>query len=408
METMPNDECALVLARLIYAGLATAQPENLPQPWRTAYDAVRLVPASILSQRIRAFDEAIAEDPLANHLQADLEDARYKLDNTAIDQLRVYSGWETLQPPPLQKSTVGGVFTRPSLNLLVGAPGVKKTWLALDLAVSVATGQPWLGHPTEAAPVLILDEEGGLQRTWERLGRVMRGHSAPAETPVYFIPPSSFNFSRQESADSLAARANSLGVGLIIIDALVNIMPGCDENNVLSVQPVLDNLRYLARQTGATVVVIHHTNKQGIFRGSTSLSSGVDHLLLVESSPQEDLVELTTVKARDVEPVALTALCHFTADSFHATRTDHLPPIKLSTPALALLKDLAQRGSAPISALSSADRTASRTRTLLSELTAAGFVVRNPGSRGTRALYSLSPHAVKLLATPTPEKQATT
>jgi hypothetical protein len=168
-------------------------------------------------------------------------------------------------------------------------------------------------------------------------------------------------------------------------------MPGCDENNVLSVQPVLANLRRVAREANAAVVVVHHTNKQGMFRGSTSLASGVDHLLVVESSPQDDLVELTTAKARDIEPVALTALCHFAPDSFHITRADQLASTKITTPAFVLLQDLSQRTSATTAELSTPQRTASRTRTLLSELAAAGYIRRtNSGSRGTRAIYGLT------------------
>ncbi len=38
------------------------------------------------------------------------------------------------------------LFTRPSLNFLLGTPGSRKTWLAIDLAVCLATGQPWLDN----------------------------------------------------------------------------------------------------------------------------------------------------------------------------------------------------------------------------------------------------------------------
>lgn len=388
---MQSEDAALILARLIQFGFAAELPENLPPEWRVPYDAVRAVPASDHYQRAQAFTASLAEDPARFHMELELEQATHNLQDQVVEQLRVYSGWETLDPPPAQQACVTGIFTKPSLNLLVGAPGAKKTWLAFDLAVSVATGQPWLGHETEATPVLIVDEEGGLQRTWERLARVLRGHQAPRQTPVHFIPPSGFDFAQRGSSDSLAARARSLGAGLIIIDALINVMPGSDENNVLSVQPVLANLRRLAREANATVVVIHHTNKQGIFRGSTSLSSGVDHLLAVESAAQDNLVQLATIKARDIEPVSITARCNFQPSTFALSLTEDLPKVKLGSSARALLSRLAQLGSATPAQLSTSKLTSSTTRSLIRELVAAGLIERtNPGTRGTPAQYSLT------------------
>lgn len=193
---MQPEQAALVLARLITQGFAAELPEDLPPEWRLPYEAVRAVPASTRHQRSQAFSASLAEDPARFQMELEVEQATSSLENIAVDQLRVYSAWETLGPAPVQQSTVEGIFSRPSLNLLVGAPGAKKTWLALDLAVSVASGEPWVGHQTKPMPVLILDEEGGLLRTWDRLARVLRGHHSPPKTPVYFIPPSGFDFAR--------------------------------------------------------------------------------------------------------------------------------------------------------------------------------------------------------------------
>ena len=349
---------ASILANLIHNGLATESPDSLPPEWRAGYQAARQVSdRSGLYDRRLAFQQAVAEEPARYIMEAEIEDASKGL--SFIGQQRIYAAWETLDsPPPISEFVVEGLFDRSSLNLLVGAPGTKKTWTAIDLAVCVASGRPWLGHSTtprssgeklvpseplrgdegseienhqskiinfsgsstHGTPVLILDAEGGVRRMWDRLGRTLRGHDADPKVPLYFMPPSFINFTRGDrEAEYISKVANSLGAKLIIIDALANVMGGADENNVLSVQPIFDTLRKLAKDTSAAVIVIHHANKQGLFRGSSFMSSSVDHMLLVESPPDDNLLSIRTFKARDLAPVLLTARAVFnTADSVGA------------------------------------------------------------------------------------------
>jgi hypothetical protein len=63
--------------------------------------------------------------------------------------------------------------------VLAGEWGTGKSYLALDLAVSLAAGIPWLGHVTitTAVPVLYLDEENNETNARRRLSRVMRGRN---------------------------------------------------------------------------------------------------------------------------------------------------------------------------------------------------------------------------------------
>lgn len=429
-EEQANQRAAAALARLIHHGLAAVPPGDLPEDWREAYQAVRAVSGGLL-QRQQVFENAVAGSPFAAHMELEVEDALEALANPPQDSLRVYSAWETLDQPPTQEWCVQGVFTRPSLNLLVGAPGAKKTWLALDLAVSVASGQPWLGHPIGSAseplvgvgsprpissgkeptavesprpdaqgiPVLILDEEGGIQRTWDRLGRTLRGHKAPPDVPLYFLPPSGYNLANRSEVEAIAARARSLNVGLIIIDALVNVMPGVDENNVLSMQPVIANLSRLARQANATVLVIHHTNKRGVFRGSSLIASGVDHMLAIESAPNEELIYISTLKVRDLAPVSLTAQANF-VDGENGRSTFHL---SLASPTAALARVLSPAAGELIGLLQHqpltfpqltarlADIAPGSIRNLLHNLVLTGHIQRaDGGGRGQKALYQLA------------------
>lgn len=88
----------------------------------------------------------------------------------------LYSAADALKPPPTLHWCVQGLFAQPTFSMLVGDPGSKKTFLAIDLAVCVALGKPWLGHPVEQAPALFIDEQTGPIN----YGRV----STPPSTPT--------------------------------------------------------------------------------------------------------------------------------------------------------------------------------------------------------------------------------
>jgi hypothetical protein len=61
----------------------------------------------------------------------------------------------------------------------------------------------------------------------------------------------------------------------------------------------------------AAVILIHHTNKSGIYRGSTHLRGAVDLLLMVHSRRDTPLIEFQTIKTRDIAHQSFAAQIHF-------------------------------------------------------------------------------------------------
>jgi len=95
------------------------------------------------------------------------------------------------------------------------------------------------------------------------------------------------------------------GARLVLMDALPDLMLGGDENLVRDTQPVCRGLKGVCEVTGATVVVIHHTNKAGGFRGSTAIPGAVDLALQLTRKDKSRPVKVETVKERDIAPMAL-------------------------------------------------------------------------------------------------------
>lgn len=419
--TAADEAAAEILGALIQHAHRPSYPPDLSPDWQTAYDAVCEVHDTDFRTRFRAFTEAINED----------EDFVLKLNlvNEAMPEgvdrthqtREAYSADELMAPPPAIDWAVPNLFARPSLNFLIGQPGAKKTYLATDLAACVALGKPWLNHPTHQSHVLFVDEESGLYQLWGRFAAALKAHNAPWGLPLHAISLGGFDLRDPADAERLTNRALSHGSGLIIIDALANLMRGATDSSLASVQPVLFRLRRLAEQTRSAVLVLHHANKEGDFRGSSGIAASADLMLMAHSQPTSSYVELRTIKARFYAPPPFAARADFTpaADNspriiFHSAnlqddpfvfaseqkRAQQLkiaqsPSLAAVTPAqpsaaLAILTYLSQHPSATRQAITSQLNAFSPTtiRSVLHQLNASGLIKRSdPAGKGTPATY---------------------
>ena len=224
----------------------------------------------------------------------------------------VHTAAEALEEQEPREDIIERLFSVGSVDLVVGEGGAKKTWAMLDASVCVAQGTMWLGFETQQSAVLLIDEESGPRRLARRLGQVLRGHGAGPQTPISYVTLAGFNF-LQEQADigELQKLIALTGARLVVIDALSDVMLGGDENSVRDVAPVFHRLRQVAEATGAAIVVIHHCNKSGSYRGSSAMHGAVDLMLMVDSKPSESYIAFNVEKARDVEPHKFAAAANW-------------------------------------------------------------------------------------------------
>lgn len=195
---------------------------------------------------------------------------------------------------------------RDTLTLMIGAGGASKSWAALDLGIALASGQPWLGQPTQPAKVLYVDEDGQIAETVRRLQRLCSGRAI--EPPqladkLWLAPAQGFKIDSPTLYHDLASTSTRLGVDLIVIDALVAIHDS-DENDNKGMGFIMRGLlRTLMRDTGAGILLIHHEgkpseNRSGIFkaRGATEIINSSDAAISCTSTKDSHL--LTTLRSR--------------------------------------------------------------------------------------------------------------
>jgi len=209
---------------------------------------------------------------------------------------------EAFLPQPPVEWVVDQLFQRGSVNLVYGAPGSKKTYIMLDCAVCVAGHEVWLRRETYGGPVLLIDEESGPRRLNRRLAEVGRGHRASADLPISYTTLAMFNLlscpADVQHLDVLFGQEQPV---LVVIDALADVMVGGDENEVKDTHPVLQKLKGLAHKHNCAVVVIHHSNRQGKYRGSSAIPGVVDVMLSVDSPNGVSNITFVTEKNRDGE-----------------------------------------------------------------------------------------------------------
>ncbi len=418
---LPNPEAAKYVSRLIQHNHKESLPPGLPIEWVYITDAIDQVAARGRRARYQAFVEATRDF----HFEMVEEvNACMKAIEDRDEPSRVfYRADDAYTDPPALEWAVEGLLTRPSLNLLVGPPGSLKTWAALDLAVAVAAGQPWLGRkttfsdmhgqtPNEPAPcqtpaqqeegvgAIFLDEETGLSRLWGRVHAVLHGRAAGHGLPFYYVSLGGYDLRQPEDIDHLIQRALTFEAQLVVIDTLAGVLRGGDENSLLSIQPLLYNLRRLAEHCRAAVLLVHHTNRSGSFRGSSSISAGVDLMLSIQS-PEEGHIHFETLKARHAAPPSFAAQAHFEQSEggllrVHLTAAEEKPqpekPITLTPAGLQILQRIAHiRRSTTEDLLHYVQAAAPTVRQNIHNLIAAGYIIRTDGgARGARAEYELT------------------
>jgi len=225
----------------------------------------------------------------------------------ALRRPRIYSldEVEALQPPPW---LIDGILPAQSLGLLYGPTGGGKTFLAIDLALSIATGYPWLGRNVEGGSVVFCSGEGisGLSR---RIG-AWRADRAPVDPFAAGQPARSRVFVAEVpwllDSDAVmgfveAVRAVEVKPSLVVIDTLARAIVGGDENSAKDVGVAIAAADRIKAALGSAVLFVHHAGKdkdRGA-RGSSALLAAVDTAFSLDGPT--DRLELRCEKQKDAE-----------------------------------------------------------------------------------------------------------
>jgi AAA domain len=221
---------------------------------------------------------------------------------------------------------VEGLWGAQSVGVIGGAPKCAKTWLGLDMALSVATGTACLGRYAvpEPGPALVYLAEDALPVVRERVAGMARHRGLDlAEVDVHVITAPVLRLDRDPDRTRLLQAIRQLRPRLLLLDPLVRLH-GIDENNAGEVAALLAYFRSLQRELALSVVLVHHTRKnaaggaaagQGL-RGSSDIHAFGDSNLYLRRT-KDRLVLQSEHRAAPASPPVHLELVAADAETTH-------------------------------------------------------------------------------------------
>lgn len=197
------------------------------------------------------------------------------------------------------------------LTILSAQPASFKTWLLLDIAIAVASGDTLIDtFDTTQTGVLMIDEESSEKLLQQRLGLLNSG----SDLPIYFKVCTDFKLDDAHISDVIK-RCKKDNIKLITFDSLVRIHDK-NENDAVQMAEVFAKIRRFT-QVGISVLIAHHNRKGGRgdnpsqeIRGSSDILAAVDcHLsLMMKRDIGRKVLQISQTKVRfsvELEPFEL-------------------------------------------------------------------------------------------------------
>lgn len=218
-----------------------------------------------------------------------------------MKELKIYSSEYIMNTPmkPIEYC-VDGLISQ-GLFILAGAPKVGKSWLALDMCLSIAKREKVLGKATSCGHAVYLSLEDSLIRLQNRLYELT---DDPSDNLHFAIMAESISNGLPEQIEYCRKRFDDLKV--VFIDTLQKVRNE-SESGYGTDYKELSVMKALADKLEITIVVVHHTRKCAdsdpfnMISGSTGLSGCVDgSMVLIESKRGSRTAKLHCV-GRDIE-----------------------------------------------------------------------------------------------------------
>lgn len=223
---------------------------------------------------------------------------------------------------PVRETIIHSIMKSSSLNMLFAQRGVGKTWIALNIARSIATGTPFLVYDVpKPRGVLFIDGEMPASDIRERL-KAMGAHKTEnlffLLSEIMHLEDRPLNIHDKADQDRILGMLEDLEaqghkIEVIIFDNLSSLSLGVDENDNTQQEAFLRWLISL-RHRGYAILLVHHAGKSGDQRGASRREDMLDTVIKLE-------------KDKDAEPHHIDG-AHFVL-SFTKTRGETPKPASL-------------------------------------------------------------------------------
>jgi len=255
---------------------------------------------------------------------------------SALESLRVQRVADIDAPSQSRPWLVRSLWPSSAVGILGGPPKSCKTWLGLDLAISVASGTPCLGaFPVDSeGPTLIYLAEDSLDTARQRIEGICQHRGLDIRgLDLYLITEPALRLDREADLHKLAATLTKIKPRLLVLDPFVRLHRR-DENSSADVSGLLGDLRLLQRNHDLAIVLVHHVRKNGrgqgeALRGSSDLHAWGDCNAYLTRRAGALQLSLEQRFHQPIEPLAIRLASHSDGSCTHLEIADReaSPPI---------------------------------------------------------------------------------
>jgi hypothetical protein len=258
--------------------------------------------------------------------------------------------------PPEQTWLIQELWGQAAVGIIGGAPKCGKSWLGLDMALSVASATPCLGRfPVQRpGPALVFLAEDSLPAVRARLEGLCAHRQLDLRAlELYVITAPSLRLDQGADRQLLEAMLERLQPRLLLLDPLVRLHR-LDENSAAEISQLLGFLRQLQRTYHSAIVLVHHASKKHraqpgqALRGSSDLHAFGDSNAYLARKQDRLILTCEHRAARAPDPITLELVSTPEGQQAHLeVRSEPAPNPSVSLAERALV--VLQNASKPIS-----------------------------------------------------------
>jgi len=203
-----------------------------------------------------------------------------------------------------------------AVGIIGGAPKCCKSWLGLDMAVSVASGTPCLGSfqvPVRGKVLIFLAEDAAHNIRARIESMCAHRNLDISDLDLYVITAATMRLDLEVDQQMLTKTIDNLRPRLLILDPLVRLHR-LDENSASDISKLLGFLRGLQRSFAVAIILVHHASKKHrsqpgqALRGSSDLHAFGDSNAYLARKKNSLVLTLEHRAAKPPDPIELQLL----------------------------------------------------------------------------------------------------
>jgi|GEM_PF-3825507 len=199
------------------------------------------------------------------------------------------------------------------VGMIYGPSAIGKSFLIIDILLSIAAGLLWNDLPTKKGLVVYVVGEGGSGIKIRIAGWLQKWSKRANSLPVVVLLDP-VNLYDEESVQNFIKMLvdSNIPIRMVVFDTLSRCSLRADDSNNMQMEVVVDNCIRIQKAVKTFVCYIHHTGKKGDeFRGASCLYANVDVVIGLHSYGRKTnkKIKICVEKQKDGEPLPDMIAC---------------------------------------------------------------------------------------------------